>query len=142
MIARVTRLLHSSSDQLPGLEPLQCLDPKNFRERLVIAESLEHPRRSPAGAAIHVAGTTASQVVRDPQVLPVLRALTRRKSGGRKLLAYKAGRDWVDLRSSDINGFIQECTGGDYTAKDFRPWAGTVSVWPARSTSGLPLRCA
>jgi DNA topoisomerase-1 len=65
-------------------------------------------------------------VVRDPQVLPVLRALRRRKGGGTKLLAYKAGRRWVDIRSSDINGYIQTITGEDFSAKDFRTWHATV----------------
>ncbi len=28
--------------------------------------------------------------------------------------------------SQDVNAYLQEITGGDYTAKDFRTWGGTV----------------
>jgi DNA topoisomerase I len=30
------------------------------------------------------------------------------------------------VRSSDINDFVKELSGGEFTAKDFRTWAGTV----------------
>ncbi len=30
------------------------------------------------------------------------------------------------IESSDVNTYLREITGGDYTAKDFRTWAGTV----------------
>ena len=31
-----------------------------------------------------------------------------------------------DISSSDVNAYLQEITGKDFTAKDFRTWAGTV----------------
>ncbi|MDB5303297.1 MAG: topoisomerase [Phycisphaerales bacterium] len=31
-----------------------------------------------------------------------------------------------DIRSTDVNDYLREITGEDYTAKDFRTWAGTV----------------
>src|SRR5438874_11859633 len=31
-----------------------------------------------------------------------------------------------DVNSSDVNAYLREITGGDFTAKDFRTWAGTV----------------
>jgi DNA topoisomerase-1 len=31
-----------------------------------------------------------------------------------------------DVRSEDVNEYIRECTGQEFTAKDFRTWAGTV----------------
>src|SRR4051812_8790077 len=34
--------------------------------------------------------------------------------------------DWVDVKSQDVNGYIQEITGQPFTAKDFRTWYGTV----------------
>ena len=30
------------------------------------------------------------------------------------------------MGSADVNVYLQEITGEDYTAKDFRTWAGTV----------------
>jgi DNA topoisomerase IB len=66
------------------------------------------------------------QEVRDPEVLPALRTMRRRRTGGRELLAYREGGRWRDLRSSDINAYIREAAGDDHTAKDFRTWHGTV----------------
>jgi DNA topoisomerase-1 len=33
-----------------------------------------------------------------------------------------------DIGSSDINEYLQEISGQDFTAKDFRTWAGTVAA--------------
>jgi DNA topoisomerase IB len=66
-------------------------------------------------------------VVRDPQVAEVVRALKRRRGGGRELLAYKDARGrWVDLRTPDINRYLQEALGPDFSTKDFRTWTATV----------------
>ena len=32
----------------------------------------------------------------------------------------------VDVSSTDVNAYLKEISGGDYTARDFRTWAGTV----------------
>jgi DNA topoisomerase IB len=65
--------------------------------------------------------------IRDPATADLVRALKRRRRGGPELLAYKdeAGR-WVDVRSGDINAYLQEALGSDFSAKDFRTWAATV----------------
>ena len=62
----------------------------------------------------------------DPPVYRVVAALKRRRSGGPELLAYQADGAWFDVKSSDINAYIKEATGGDFSAKDFRTWSGTV----------------
>ncbi len=64
--------------------------------------------------------------VADPEVVEVVGALKRRRGGGPELLAYRAGPAWVDVKSTDINAFLREVTGGDATAKDFRTWSATV----------------
>src|SRR5437762_1071820 len=33
---------------------------------------------------------------------------------------------WRDVKSPDIRGYIKDAAGEEYTAKDFRTWAGTV----------------
>jgi DNA topoisomerase I len=66
------------------------------------------------------------QVVADPVVLPTVRALKRRPSGPRQLLAYRNGRSWHDVRSSEINEHLKELCGDEFTAKDFRTWNATV----------------
>jgi DNA topoisomerase I len=66
------------------------------------------------------------QEIADPLVLSTLRALKRRDGGGSELLAYRRGREWVDVRSEEINDYLREQAGADFTAKDFRTWNATV----------------
>lgn len=66
------------------------------------------------------------QVV-DPDVRAVIVTLRRRRAPTDvKLFAYKDDRRWVDIRSTDINEYIQTHIGDEFTAKDFRTWVGTV----------------
>jgi DNA topoisomerase-1 len=66
-------------------------------------------------------------LVRDPQIEPVLRELKARRSGGQELLAYRdEPGEWRDVRSSDVNEYLKEITGGRFTSKDFRTWHATV----------------
>jgi DNA topoisomerase I len=63
----------------------------------------------------------------DERVAEVVRALKRRRGGGPELLAYKDERGrWVDVRSADVNGYLQEALGPGFSAKDFRTWTATV----------------
>jgi DNA topoisomerase IB len=74
-------------------------------------------------------------VIRDDDVAEVVRALKRRRGGGRELLAYKDDHGhWVDVRSSDINDYLQDALGGDFSAKDFRTWTATVLAAVALAT--------
>jgi len=41
-----------------------------------------------------------------------------------------------DITSQDVNEYLREITGEDFTAKDFRTWAGTVLAAIALSTAG------
>jgi DNA topoisomerase-1 len=34
--------------------------------------------------------------------------------------------NFVDVTSTDVNAYLKEISGGDFTARDFRTWAGTV----------------
>ena len=80
-------------------------------------------------------GKRRMQSVVDPEVAEVIRALKRRRGGGRELLAYRDDGEWRDVKSADINGWIKEQTGGDFSAKDFRTWAATVLAAVALSVS-------
>jgi DNA topoisomerase-1 len=71
----------------------------------------------------------------DPDVYDVVAALKRRRNGP-ELFAYKANRTWFDVKSTDINAYIKEATGGDFSAKDFRTWCGTVIAAVSLSVSG------
>jgi len=81
-------------------------------------------------------GKRRVQGVADPEVHAVVRRLKRRRGGGPELLAYRSGRTWHDLRSDDINDYVKEATGADYSAKDFRTWNATVLAAVALAVSG------
>lgn len=72
----------------------------------------------------------------DPLMLEVIASLKRRRGGGPELLAYKNGRIWSDVKSSDINEYVRELSGGDFTAKDFRTWGATVLAAVGLAVSG------
>jgi DNA topoisomerase IB len=66
------------------------------------------------------------QAVAEERVCAVVRSLKRRRGGGDKLLVYRTGQRWHDVTAADINDYIREVSGGEYTAKDFRTWHATV----------------
>ena len=67
------------------------------------------------------------QQIADPAIVKTLRTLKDRNGGGRELLAWRKGRaGWVDVTAADVNEYLKESTGGDYSAKDFRTWNATV----------------
>ena len=72
----------------------------------------------------------------DPPVFDLVSELKKRRGGGPELLAYKEGRTWSDVKSSDINLYIKQITDGDFTAKDFRTWNATVLAAVAVAVSG------
>ncbi|HVF04075.1 MAG TPA: DNA topoisomerase IB [Frankiaceae bacterium] len=71
-------------------------------------------------------GKQRIQSIVDPDVVEVVSTLKRRRSGGPELLAYQRDGVWCDVKSADINAYIKDVTGGDYSAKDFRTWSATV----------------
>ncbi|GAA2128393.1 DNA topoisomerase IB [Actinomadura napierensis] len=66
------------------------------------------------------------QSVAEETVCKVVVGLMRRKDDSPELLAYRIRAGWHDVTAADINDFIREVTGGDFTAKDFRTWHATV----------------
>jgi DNA topoisomerase-1 len=66
------------------------------------------------------------QEIADAQAVRTLKALVQRNGGGQELLAYRKGRAWTDVRSPEINDYLREVTGDDFSAKDFRTWNATV----------------
>jgi len=101
----------------------------------------EHVRLEPENQAMvfdYVAksGQRRVQGVVDPVVFELVATLKRRRGGSPELLAYRAGRRWHDIRSSDINEYLKEVTGADFSAKDFRTWSATVLAAMALGVSG------
>ena len=71
-------------------------------------------------------GQRRVQSIRDAAARRALETMHRRRSGPEDLLAYRAGGEWVDVRSDEINEYIHAKIGEEFSAKDFRTWHGTV----------------
>jgi DNA topoisomerase-1 len=71
-------------------------------------------------------GQRRVQSIRDAAARRAIEAMYRRRGGPHDLLAYRAGGEWVDVRSAEINEYIHEKIGAEFSAKDFRTWHGTV----------------
>jgi len=82
-------------------------------------------------------GIRRVQAITDPRSRDVVCALKRRRGGGAKLLAYKDGRRWHNVRSHEINDYLKEHLEEDFSAKDFRTWNGTVLAAVSLATDGL-----
>ncbi|CAN5761143.1 DNA topoisomerase IB [soil metagenome] len=71
-------------------------------------------------------GVRRRHAIDDPELVPVLERLKRRRSGGLELLAYREGGRWRDVRSSDITSYLKDELGQEHSAKDFRTWNASV----------------
>jgi DNA topoisomerase I len=65
--------------------------------------------------------------VRDRRLATVVRSM--RELRGQQLFKYRAeDGSLCPITSDDVNAYIREAMGEDFSAKDFRTWAGTVSA--------------
>ena len=73
-------------------------------------------------------GKQQEQAIVDPDVFSVVRSLKLRRSRPdlEDLLGYRSGKRWHNVTAGDINDYLREISGDDYTAKDFRTWHATV----------------
>ena len=70
-------------------------------------------------------GVVHDIAVRDAKLARIVRSC--RDLPGQELFQYVDGEGRpATIDSGDVNGYIREATGEDFTAKDFRTWAGTV----------------
>jgi DNA topoisomerase-1 len=46
--------------------------------------------------------------------------------------------DWRDIASTDVNAYLKEIAGGEFTAKDFRTWAATTMALAELATRDVP----
>ncbi len=68
--------------------------------------------------------------VRDRRLATVIRRC--QELPGQELFQYVDEDGEVrDVTSDDVNDYLREIAGGDFTAKDFRTWAGTVLAYRA-----------
>jgi DNA topoisomerase I len=81
-------------------------------------------------------GQRRVQSVRDRGAREAIETMRRRRGGPEDLLAYRENGEWRDVRSVDVNSYIQEQIGEEFSAKDFRTWSGTVLA--AAALAGKP----
>ncbi len=81
-------------------------------------------------------GTRRVQVIEDPVTIELIRSLKRRRGGPEGLLAYRERRRWHDVRSDDINDYLKEQLGEEFSAKDFRTWNATVMAAVTLAANG------
>jgi DNA topoisomerase IB len=81
-------------------------------------------------------GQRRRQVIEDPVTTKLIRTLKRRRSGPAELLAYREGRTWRDVHSDEINEYLKEQLGEDFSAKDFRTWNATVMAAVTLAANG------
>ena len=72
-------------------------------------------------------GKTWSSQIDDPDLASHLARLKKRGPTAR-LLAYRVEGEWHPVAASDINDYVRQCTGGAFTAKDFRTLRGTAAA--------------
>ena len=75
--------------------------------------------------------------VRDRRLATVVRSL--RELPGQQLFKYRTAEgDLCPITSDDVNAYIRDAMGEDFSAKDFRTWAGTVSAARALRDMEVP----
>ena len=99
-----------------------------------------HVRKQHGSLVFHFEGKSGIEhhvEIDDPAAIESLDVMRARR-GGDQLLAYRDGRSWRDLSSAQVNDYLRETTGDDYTAKDFRTWHATVLAAAALAESDEP----
>ena len=72
-------------------------------------------------------GLERSHGIEDQMVLPTVLALKRRPgSADDPLLAYRQRDGWNDVSSSEVNQWLKDLLGEEFSAKEFRTWNATV----------------
>jgi len=135
VLAAVVRLLERSlirvgNDEYARANDSYGLTTLRNRHVAVNGDTIEFRFRAKSGKfrRLELDSPRLSRVVRACQELP-----------GQELFAYRDEQGKVrDVTSNDVNAYLREVTGEDFTAKDFRTWAGTVGAALALRAQELP----
>lgn len=76
--------------------------------------------------------------IRDAALAALVRTLRRAHADTPRLLAYRNGRAWHEVRADEVNERFKELAGEDFTAKDLRTWNATVLAAVALADHELP----
>src|SRR3954453_16557045 len=82
-------------------------------------------------------GVERDATVRDPALAEAITALKRSRAPGPRLLQYRDGKRWREITGSDVNAEFKVLTGSDFTVKDLRTWAATVTAAAALAELSL-----
>ena len=82
-------------------------------------------------------GQRRHQGIADEQLARIVAALSAGAARRRRSCSpTRTGGRWRDVRSEDINEYLKDATGGDFSAKDFRTWNATALAAVALAVSG------
>jgi DNA topoisomerase-1 len=73
-------------------------------------------------------GVQRDATVKDPALALAIRALKESHAPGKRLLQYRDGQHWREVTGSDVNTEFKALTGSNFTVKDLRTWAATVTA--------------
>lgn len=125
MIAAAVRLLEATRIRVGNREYTRRSGARGLttltREHLDIRGScieLQYVAKGGKERRVRACDATLTKLMRTCQALP-----------GQALFRYRGiTGELVAVDSGDVNGYIHDATGGPFTAKDFRTWAGTVEA--------------
>jgi DNA topoisomerase-1 len=135
VLAAIVRLLERSlirvgNDEYAKANDSYGLTTLRNRHVAVNGKTIEFRFRAKSGKfrRIELDSPRLAKVVRACQELP-----------GQELFEYRDEDGTIrDVTSNEVNAYLREITGADFTAKDFRTWAGTVGAALALRTQALP----
>jgi DNA topoisomerase-1 len=81
-------------------------------------------------------GQLRDAVMTDQLLARTVLSLKRSSYPGERLLAYRDGEGWHELHSTDLNSAFKELVGEEFTVKDLRTWAATVTCAVSLAQSG------
>ena len=81
-------------------------------------------------------GQLREAVMSDQLLARIVLSLERSGYPGERLLAYRDNLGWHELRSSDLNVAFKEIVGEQFTVKDLRTWAATVTAAVSLALTG------
>jgi DNA topoisomerase-1 len=81
-------------------------------------------------------GQLREAVMNDQLLARAVLSLKRSTYPGERLLAYRDRLGWHELHSGDLNVAFKEVAGEEFTVKDLRTWAATVTAAVALAQTG------
>ena len=82
-------------------------------------------------------GVQRDATVKDPALAQAIAALKASRAPGKRLLQYRDGTTWREITGTDVNAEFKVLTGSDFTVKDLRTWAATVTAAAALAELSL-----